>query len=144
MFQNFNLLYYFRCRDVSMHVCMQRPEEGIRSLGTGVTDGCELPCGCWEWNPGPLQEQQLYLIPKPSLQVPRQLFWIKISFGVRLSSQIQRATRSQELLIKTGAHFEGDFYRVTHAGFGVNYPWNCQMSLKWINAEPAEAHQWSM
>jgi hypothetical protein len=23
-------------------------------LGTGVTDGCELPCGCWELNLGPL------------------------------------------------------------------------------------------
>ena len=32
--------------------CMQRPEEGIRSSGMGVTDNCELPCGCWESNPG--------------------------------------------------------------------------------------------
>lgn len=22
--------------------------------GTGVTDGCQMPCGCWEWNLGPL------------------------------------------------------------------------------------------
>jgi hypothetical protein len=22
-----------------------------------VTDGCEPPCGCWELNPGPLEEQ---------------------------------------------------------------------------------------
>lgn len=27
-----------------------KPEEGVRSLVTGVTDGCELPCGCWELN----------------------------------------------------------------------------------------------
>lgn len=26
--------------------CLQSPEEGIRSLGSGVIDGCELSCGC--------------------------------------------------------------------------------------------------
>ena len=24
---------------------------------TGVTDSCEPLCGCWELNPGPVQEQ---------------------------------------------------------------------------------------
>jgi hypothetical protein len=41
-------------------VCMQylkRPEEGDRSPEAGVTDACELLCGCWELNPGPLQVQ---------------------------------------------------------------------------------------
>jgi hypothetical protein len=28
--------------------CPWRPEVGIRSPGTGVTDGCEIPCGCQE------------------------------------------------------------------------------------------------
>lgn len=38
-----------------MYVCatfvclvLQGPEEAIRSPGTGVTDSCELLCGCWE------------------------------------------------------------------------------------------------
>lgn len=39
-----------------MHV-QQKSEEGIRSPGTGATYGCELPYGCWEPNPGPLDEQ---------------------------------------------------------------------------------------
>ena len=26
--------------------CLQRPEEGVRSLGTGAADGCEPPFGC--------------------------------------------------------------------------------------------------
>jgi len=30
---------------------------GVRSPGAGVTDGCESPCGCWETNPSPLEEQ---------------------------------------------------------------------------------------
>ena len=29
--------------------CPQRPEEGFRSSGTGVTDNCEPPCGGWSW-----------------------------------------------------------------------------------------------
>ena len=29
----------------------------VGSPGTGATDGCELPRGCWELNTGPLQEQ---------------------------------------------------------------------------------------
>lgn len=40
--------------------CLQRSEEGIRSLRTGTTDvspPCEPPCKCWEPIPGPLQEQ---------------------------------------------------------------------------------------
>jgi hypothetical protein len=31
-------------------------------------DGCELPCGCWKLNPGPLKEQQVFLTDEPSLQ----------------------------------------------------------------------------
>lgn len=37
--------------------CLQRPGEGIRSSGTGFTDGCGSPCRCWESNLGSLQEQ---------------------------------------------------------------------------------------
>jgi hypothetical protein len=30
------------------------PEESTSDL---ITDGCEPPCGCWELNSGPLEEQ---------------------------------------------------------------------------------------
>jgi hypothetical protein len=33
-----------------------------------LSDGCELPCGCWEQNLGPLQEQSVLLTTEPSLQ----------------------------------------------------------------------------
>lgn len=36
--------------------------------GNGLTDGCELPCGCWELNSGPLQEQQGLFTAEPPLQ----------------------------------------------------------------------------
>ena len=35
-----------------------------------VTDGCEPPCGCWELNSGPLEEQAMLLTTEPSLQHP--------------------------------------------------------------------------
>lgn len=38
-----------------------RPEEGSRPLGTVATEGCKLPCGCWDPNPGPSREQPLLL-----------------------------------------------------------------------------------
>ncbi|ERE84501.1 E3 ubiquitin-protein ligase [Cricetulus griseus] len=46
----------------------RKPEKGIGYFGNGVIDSCELPCGCWESNPGPLQEQQVLLTMGPSLQ----------------------------------------------------------------------------
>lgn len=45
-----------------------KPEEGIRSFGSAVTGGCELPCGSWESNWSPLKKQPVLLIAKQSLQ----------------------------------------------------------------------------
>jgi hypothetical protein len=36
--------------------------------GIGVTDSCEPPCGCWELNSEPLEEQSVLLTTEPSLQ----------------------------------------------------------------------------
>jgi hypothetical protein len=32
-----------------------------------ITDGCEPPCGCWELNSGPLEEQSALLTAEPFL-----------------------------------------------------------------------------
>ena len=56
-----------------MHVCVYVHcvlEEIIRSSGPGVTEDYELPCGCWELNSGPLQEQQVLLTTEPPFQPP--------------------------------------------------------------------------
>lgn len=45
--------------------CPQRPEKGIGSSGSGVTDSR----GCWELNLGPLEEQGAFLTAEPSLQL---------------------------------------------------------------------------
>ena len=39
-----------------------------------ITDGCEPPCGCWESNSGPLEEQPVLLTSVPSLQPPGTQF----------------------------------------------------------------------
>ena len=33
-----------------------------------LTDSCELPCGCLELNPGPLEEQPMLFTTEPSPQ----------------------------------------------------------------------------
>jgi hypothetical protein len=32
-----------------------------------ITDGCELPCGCWELNSGPLEEHSMLSTSEPPL-----------------------------------------------------------------------------
>jgi hypothetical protein len=56
------LKYFFRICICNVHTCV--PEEGTRA----ITDGCELPYGCWELNSGPLEEQPVLLTAEPSLQ----------------------------------------------------------------------------
>lgn len=48
--------------------CLQRVEEGVRSPGTGLMDGCYPPLRCWEPNLDPLEEQPVFLLADPSLQ----------------------------------------------------------------------------
>ena len=50
---------------------LQGPKEDDTFPGTGILDDCELPCGGWELNPGPLQEQQVFLTAEPSIQAQR-------------------------------------------------------------------------
>ena len=51
----------------SVYICVC-PTSLCRSPGTGIADSCELPCGCWELNPGPSEEQLVLLTPESSLQ----------------------------------------------------------------------------
>jgi hypothetical protein len=41
-------------------------------------DGCEPPCGFWDLNSGPLEEQSMLLTTEPSLQ-PLIFFFFKFS-----------------------------------------------------------------
>ena len=45
-----------------------------------ITDGHEPPCGSWELNSGPLEEQSVLLTTEPSLQPNIYYFkWTKLS-----------------------------------------------------------------
>jgi hypothetical protein len=37
-------------------------------------DGCEPPCGCWDLNSRPLEEQSVLLTIEPSLQLKKYIF----------------------------------------------------------------------
>ena len=57
-----------------------KTEQGFRSSETGVTDTCELPCGCRESNP--LEEHPVVLATESCLQ---PLVFFKIIFAGRYS-----------------------------------------------------------
>jgi hypothetical protein len=47
--------------------CPGRPEEVATSPRTAFTNICEPPCGRWELNPGPLEEQPVFLTAEQPL-----------------------------------------------------------------------------
>jgi hypothetical protein len=84
------------------HCCYLKTHQK-RSLGT-ITDGCESPCGCWELNSGPLEEQLVLLTAEPSLQP--QLFLInKFIRSVTVLVSFCQHGVSPDVLGKRGAHF---------------------------------------
>jgi hypothetical protein len=48
-------------------LCLQTHQKTASDLIV-ATMVCEPPCGCWELNSGPLEEQLVLLTTKPSLQ----------------------------------------------------------------------------
>lgn len=53
--------------------CMQylcRTRRGFTYPGTGVRGGCNLPCGFWKLNLGPLEEQTMLLDPQNNSAIP--------------------------------------------------------------------------
>ena len=47
---------------------MFKEARGSKSPRTIVTDGCETPCGCWEWSSGSQEEQPALSTTQPLLQ----------------------------------------------------------------------------
>ena len=45
--------------------CLQTLQKRASDL---IMNGCELPCGCWDLNSGPLEEQSVFFPAKPSHQ----------------------------------------------------------------------------
>ena len=41
-----------------MHTVAMASKRVLHPMGTGLTDSCELLCGCWASNPGPQDEHR--------------------------------------------------------------------------------------
>jgi hypothetical protein len=52
--------------------CLQTHQ---KKANNPITDGCEPPCGCWELNSGPWEEQSVLLTAEPSL-LPEQFLFL--------------------------------------------------------------------
>lgn len=66
------LCFVFRCVCL-FTMCAPAAHRELRSLRTGVTDGSEWSCGCWELNLGRLEEQSQF--PSPRTKSVRFSFW---------------------------------------------------------------------
>jgi hypothetical protein len=57
--------------------CLQMHQKRVSYL---ITGGCEPPCGFWDLNSGPLEEQSVVLLPtEPSLQ-PLVFFFLRLIY----------------------------------------------------------------
>jgi hypothetical protein len=61
-------------------------------------DGCEPPCGCWDLNSGPSEEQSALLTTEPSRQP--QISKFEASLVYRVSSRTARAIQRNPVLGK--------------------------------------------
>jgi hypothetical protein len=48
-----------------------------------ITNDYELPCGCWDLNPGPSEEQSVLLTAESSLQPKTDTKMLKINVGLK-------------------------------------------------------------
>jgi hypothetical protein len=60
-----------------------------KMISDPITDGCKPPCGCWELNSGPLEEQPVLLSVAPSLQPKLFLFWAHFSHQEQVLNFVQ-------------------------------------------------------
>jgi hypothetical protein len=58
-FKDLFYLYEYTCS------CLQTHQKRASDL---ITNGCKPPCGCWDLNSGPSEEQSVLLTTQPSLQ----------------------------------------------------------------------------
>lgn len=133
----------YECMYLRMYIhttcacCSQKPEEvpeeGHRSSRTWV--GYESPCECWKSNLGPLEEQLVLLIAKPSLLYP-QLFFSSLvnkTAGKR-DCVIALAAYSINLLLGWGKSSTNEtktdslsLIPVTHSAMRKPTPINCSL-----------------
>ncbi|MQL00645.1 hypothetical protein EI005_25935, partial [Escherichia coli] len=63
-----------------------------------ITDGCEPPCGYWELNSGPLEEQSVVLTTEPSLQLQQDVFYASFFKKISFVGQVVRSEGGYEAI----------------------------------------------
>lgn len=98
----------------SVCVCwLWKSEKGVGSPGTGVTNGCEQPCGCWKLSPGSLEKQTVLLTtghlssPVATFLMMPSLQWSELETTQRLEKQNKTQTNK------------------THNYWSKVLPWGC-------------------
>jgi hypothetical protein len=74
--------------------CLQTPQKRASDL---IRDGCEPPCGCWDLNSGPSEDQWVLLNAEPSLQ---PLFCFRWGLSMSLTHRDPPASGSWVLGLK--------------------------------------------
>ena len=62
-----------------------------------ITDGYKPPCGSWELNSGPLEEQSVLLTTEPSLQLKISVFQTKILIETKSGMGLREGTQHLQL-----------------------------------------------
>ncbi|EDL33388.1 mCG1045525, partial [Mus musculus] len=81
------LFIYLFIYCIQVHCCCLQTHQ--KRVSDPITDGCELPCGCWELNSGPLEEQSVLLTAEPFLQ-PRGINLFRLDISNQQSSKQQK------------------------------------------------------
>jgi hypothetical protein len=55
----------------------------------GITDSCELPCGCWELDLSPLEEQPVLFTAELYLQPP-DYFFLYLRFHIKQNTTFRK------------------------------------------------------
>ena len=89
--------------------CLQTPQ---KRASDPITEGCEPPCGCWELNSGPMEDQSVFLTTEPSLQ-PQLFFLIALIKIIKKYGTLHRSAShpcTRDMLISVLYKKEGLLY----------------------------------
>ncbi|XP_051053363.1 E3 ubiquitin-protein ligase NEDD4 [Phodopus roborovskii] len=79
--------------DEVWELCLDKADDGVGSPGSpgsDGTDGCDPPCGCWELNPGSLEEDHLFFTTEPCLHSHNdntRVVRVKVIAGIGLAKK---------------------------------------------------------
>lgn len=80
--------------------CVWNSEGGVGSPGTGVSGGCQPPCGDWELNAGPQGEQPVLLTIEPPLQPHLNILNLDLKPYFSINKKFWKKSKSFETFLE--------------------------------------------